>query len=210
MCSSQASWVEDKDQFLGLLVKLFLMQPRMLLAFLSAKGSLLAHAHLVLHHDPQVIFCRAAFQTVNSWDPTAHFSRCLKPLWITHLTCQALLRVLDCLPSCWGSLSPVIQVVDGAVGPYLSLGCSSSDWPPAGLCVTHQSPLDLQFSQVSVHLTVHLSNLYFISFSEAFMSECFESLAGVKVNNICCSPCIQRAGYCIAQGCHWLNMISPF
>ncbi|KAF4796516.1 DNA polymerase nu-like protein [Turdus rufiventris] len=33
---------------------------------------------------------------------------------------------------------------------------------------------------VSVHLPVHLSNLYFISFSEAFTSECFESLAGVK------------------------------
>lgn len=138
------------------------------------------------------------------------FSGCLRSLSITNLARQALLRVLDCLPSCWGCLSRVIQVIDGAVGPYLPLGCSSSVWPPAGLCATHQSPLDLQFSWISFHLTVNLSNLYFISFSEAFMSECFESLAGVKVNNICCSPCIHRAGYCIAQGCHWLNMISPF
>lgn len=150
------------------------------------KDSLLAHIQLVLHHDAQVVFCRAALQTVIP-EP---FLQVPEPPRITHLTCQALLRVLDCLSSCWGCISPVIQVTDGAVGPYLPLGCSSSDWPWAGLCAPHQSPLDPQFSCVSVHLSVHLSNLYFSSFSEAFMSECFESLAGVKVNNICCSPCI--------------------
>lgn len=89
------------------------------------------------------------------------FSGCLRSLSITNLARQALLRVLDCLPSCWGCLSRVIQVIDGAVGPYLPLGCSSSVWPPAGLCATHQSPLDLQFSWISFHLTVNLSNLYF-------------------------------------------------
>lgn len=175
----------------GLLVMFFLMQPRMLLAFLGTKAYYWFMLNFFFTKIHRSFSAKLPSRLWTLWDPDNPFLQ-MPEVPLNSLTCQALLRVLDCLLSCWGCISPVIQVIDGGVGPYLPLGCSGSYWPPAGLCATRRSPLDPQFSRVSVHLTVHLSNLYFISFSEAFMSECFESLAGVKVNNICCSPCIHK------------------
>lgn len=41
----------------------------------------------------------------------------------------------------------------------------TSDWPPAGRCAADHNPLSPAVQPVSVHLTVHLSSLYFISLS---------------------------------------------
>lgn len=101
-----------------------------------------------------------------------------------------------------GALCPIIQGINEDVKLYWSqyqpLGYSSSDLSPAGLSATDHNPLCL--TGQSVHHTLHLPSLYFISVNKDVMGGSVESLTSVKINNICCFPLIHWATVLITQG----------
>lgn len=85
-----------------------------------------------------------------------------------------------------GAFCPIVQVISEDVKQYWPqyrpLGQTTSDRPPAGLCVSDHNPLSQQFSQFSTlscptycqsftvkSITVHLSGLYFITLSKKLL-----------------------------------------
>lgn len=207
--SYQVFWAEWKDHLSWPADNVFSDAAQDAISLPRYKGSLLVRVQLVFHQDPQFFFCKAAFQTVNSmrfWWPICPDSWGPSELPSSHPMYQTTLASF--------ALSAILLRLHSVLLPTLlmevlsSIGNSSSARPPAGLCATHQNPLNLAVQPVfSPHHCPLIQLVVHQLIYGAFMRDCFESLAKIKVNNICCSLFIRC--HFIAGGYRWLGTISP-
>lgn len=133
------------------------------------KKPLLVHVQLVSHHNPQIVFHKAALQPISPQSVlvcgvippqvqdfsccfvelhvvlvmSAHFSARQGPSGLQHTyqVYQPLLPVLCHHKLAEGVLCPIIQVINEEVVWYWPQ-CTSSDWPLAGRCLIDDNPLN--------------------------------------------------------------------
>lgn len=132
------------------------------IGFLCCKGVFLTHVQLSIHQDPQLLFCRAAFQSVHSYIVARSYYILDERLHLLLLNLKVLVIAFFQPPQVPLSSIPALQCIDHS--PYLwssthllrmpsvqlsrllmktlkrSLKEAICYWLPAGLCAWHFEP----------------------------------------------------------------------